>query len=86
MEESPGFLSYKQIMASCLRVYLSVIYGSRKGVCHLAVPVHYTDLSLMILIASLKLHSFLPVLKTNISNASRVINNSHDPMWHVYYS
>lgn len=85
-EESPGFLSYEQIMASCLYVYLNITYGSRKGVCCLNVHVHYADLSVMILIASLKLHSFLPVLKTNISNASRVINKSHDSMWHVYYS
>lgn len=84
--ESPGFLSYEQIMKLCLHVYLSDIYVSQKGVCHLDEHVSCMDLSVVILIASLKLHSFLPVLKTNISNASRVINNSCDSTWHVDYS
>lgn len=48
LEESPGFLSYEQSMESCLYVYLSDIYRSQKGMCHLDVHVYCTDLSVMI--------------------------------------
>lgn len=47
-EESPGFLSCEQSMESCLYVYLSDIYSSRKGMCHMDVRVYCTDLSVMI--------------------------------------
>lgn len=47
-EESPGFLSCEQSMESCLYVYLSDIYSSLKGMCHMDVRVYCTDLSVMI--------------------------------------
>lgn len=49
-EESLGFLSYEQTMESCLYAYLSDIYGSRKGGCHLDVYVYCIDLSVLILL------------------------------------